>query len=365
MSQNSAQSVKNFGQSVWYDNISRDLIESGELRRLINEWGVRGVTSNPAIFNKAIGGSNTYSDSILELKKQGLSADKIFESIAVADIAEAADILLPIYEESGGEDGFVSIEVSPLLATDTEGSISEAKRLYEKLARPNIMIKIPGTKEGVPAIKALLLEGININVTLLFSVESYVEVANAYVEALSERAQKNLPIDKIRSVASFFVSRVDSAVDSYLDTLNLSESELGQVQSKFGIANSKLAYIEFQKIFSTEKFKSLESKGAKVQRPLWASTSTKNKTLSDVLYVESLIGPDTVNTIPHATLEAFVDHGNAGSTLEIDLNSAKEVKEKLEKLDVPIEGILEKLQVEGVQQFVDSFVELNQTIESA
>ena len=367
---NPAQQLINYGQSIWYDNISRDILESGELKRLINEWGVRGLTSNPSIFEKAIGSSNIYDKDVAKFKAQSFSSDKIFEELAISDLGEAADLFKDIYKTSGGDDGFVSIEVSPLLATDTAGTIEEAKRLYGSLDRDNIMVKIPGTKEGLPAIKKVLEEGINVNVTLLFSVENYLEVAEAYVSALESRAEKGLPIDKIRSVASFFVSRVDVAVDNALNSILESGSSSSEAKSlaqtligKFGIANSQLAYLEFEKLFGSERFQKLAEKGAKSQRPLWASTGTKNPDYSDVLYVDKLIGKETVNTLPPKTLAAFVDHGNARDTIKEEIEFAKTAPQKLSELGVDVPKILTELQEKGVQQFVDSFNSLNKTIE--
>lgn len=363
---NPAQELIKFGQSIWYDNISRDILKNGELKRLIAEWGIRGITSNPSIFEKAIASSSLYDSQIAELSKTTNSSDEIFERLALQDIAEAADILLPLHLESDGNDGFVSIEVSPLLAADTAGTIKEAKRLFASLSRPNIMIKIPGTKEGIPAIKAVLEEGINVNVTLLFSVDNYREVAETYVDALRTRYARGQSIKDIRSVASFFVSRVDSVIDAKLNEIvssngalvDLAKSLLGTI----GIANSKLAYKFFKEIFESETFADLIEVGGAPQRPLWASTGTKNPNYSDVLYVDQLIAKDTVNTLPPATLEAFVDHGRAAATLEADLELAENQIKNLSKLDIELNQILNKLQMQGVAQFSDSFHALNKAI---
>ena len=371
MAQNPAQQLINFGQSVWYDNISRELLENGEIKRLIEESGVRGMTSNPSIFDSAISSGSSYDAQIEELKPKNLSTDQLFEELALKDIAEAADILLPIYNESAGEDGFISIEVSPLLARDTQGTIDEAIRLNDRLSRPNIMIKIPGTTESLPAVKACLEQGININITLLFSVDNYVEVANTYCEALRARVAKNQPVDKIRSVASFFVSRVDTIVDNRLeeiiegckdsapDKAELSQSLLG----KFGIANSKIAYKRFEKIFLGSAFEDLKKAGAAPQRPLWASTSTKNPNYPDTIYVDQLIGPNTVNTVPPSTLQAFIDHGTVGETLVKDQDQAETVARQLEEVGVDIPDLMTKLQVEGVEKFSKSYNDLNDTLE--
>ncbi len=360
MSKNPAQQLIDFGQSVWYDNISRELLDNGELKRFIAEWGVRGLTSNPSIFDKAISDSSVYDASIENLKKNNLSADEVFEALAIDDIGRAADLLLPIYESSNGDDGFVSIEVSPLLASDTDGTITEGVRLYQKLSRPNIMIKVPGTNEGIPAVKALLEQGISVNITLLFSVNNYVKVAETYCSALRNRMAKGEAVDKVRSVASFFVSRVDSSVDNALNDIGSESAK--SLRGKFGIANSKLAYVEYQRIFEGDSFSDLRDKGAAVQKPLWASTSTKNPEYPDLLYIEELVGNNTVNTIPHATLEALVDHGEISETLTKNTNEAKETQKSLSELGVNLEEILNELQIDGVKKFSDSFLALNKTI---
>ncbi len=343
---NPAQRVIEFGQSIWYDNISRDLLNSGELAKIINAWGIRGLTSNPTIFDNAIRSSDTYDSQIEELKSKIDSAEKIFNELAVDDISKAADLLKPIYEESNSTDGYVSIEVSPLLARDAEGTIKEAKELFSKINRENVMIKIPATPECIPAIRSCLEEGINVNVTLIFSVESYTDVANAYIDAIKTRKEKGLAVDKLASVASFFVSRVDALLDPKLPK---------ELQGQFGIANSKLAYAKFKELFESESFKST---GAQVQRPLWASTGTKNVEYSDVLYVDELIGRDTVNTVPHKTLEAFVDHGNPKNSLEGGVEEARVLKEKVESLNIDIEKELLGLQTQGVKKFEDSYHQL-------
>ena len=362
MANNPAQELIRFGQSVWYDNISRDLLESGDLKKFRDEWGVRGLTSNPTIFENALKSSNIYDDSVRELKGQTEEPAKIFEELAVQDVAQAADLLRPVYDESQGDDGFCSIEVSPLLARDTQGTIEEAKRLHRKLERPNIMIKIPGTPEGLPAIRRCLEEGISVNVTLLFSVENYVDVAKTYCEAMKARVDKGLAVDKIRSVASFFVSRVDSKVDAALEGIGSDEAKA--LIGAFGIANSRVAYKRYQEIFEGDDFADLKGAGVAVQRPLWASTSTKNPDFSDVLYIEELIGANTVNTMPHNTLEAFVDHGVAAETITKDVDQALELGGKLGNLGVNLDQILDELQVEGVQKFADSFDGLIGTIET-
>lgn len=365
---NPAQQLIKFGQSVWYDNISRELLDSGELKKMIAEWGVRGLTSNPTIFDNAISKSNTYDAQIQQLKGLG-SPDKIFEELALKDLQDAADLLRPVFDQSQGDDGFVSMEVSPLLAANTEGTIEEARRLFKKLNRPNVMIKIPGTPEGLPAVRMALEEGIHVNITLLFSVENYVAVAKTYCEALRARAQKGLAVDKIRSVASFFVSRVDNSTDAELQKIiadpaaNSARKELAQsLLGQFGIANSKIAFQHFLSIFKGKEFADLQARGAKAQRPLWASTGTKNPKYSDVMYIDNLIGPETVNTIPHATLAAFVDHGKAAATITQDVPQAEYVPTQLTELGIDLEDILKKLQEDGVKKFSESFVALNDSV---
>lgn len=367
MAVNALKQLTELGQSVWYDNISRDMIADGTLKSLIENYSVRGLTSNPSIFNMAIGGSAIYDNQIKSARKNGLDTNHIFEQLAVKDIGDAADIMAPIFKSSEGNDGFVSIEVSPLLAHDTKESVVEAKRLHSALSRPNIMIKIPGTQNGLPAVRELLEEGINVNITLLFSVENYRQVAITYCEALEARIKKGLPVDKVRSVASFFVSRVDSAIDAKLQKIiDGADAARGkrakELLGQFGIANSKLAYLAFKEIFHGDRFKALREKGASVQRPLWASTSTKNPNYRDVMYVETLIGPETVNTMPHATLEAFADHGIATLTLDKMVAEAKAVKDSLEDLDIDTHKVLQDLQVDGVKKFEESFLAIGETI---
>lgn len=370
---NPAQELIKYGQSLWYDNISRELIQTGGIQRLISESGVRGMTSNPTIFENAISGGDTYDEQINALKGKGMTTDQVFEEIAIKDIGDAADILRPLYDESDGVDGFISIEVSPLLARETQGTIDEAIKLYDRLNRPNIMIKIPGTPEGMPAVRECLERGININITLLFSVENYVDVADTYVAALKARHAKGEPVDKIRSVASFFVSRVDTIVDDRLQEIiaenkdsNPSTAELAQsLLGQFGIANCKLAYKEFQRIFEGPDFADLKAAGAKPQRPLWASTSTKNPDYSDVMYVENLVGPETVNTMPTQTVEATVDHADlsAGATIAKDVQHSESVASQLTEIGVDIPALMLQLQVEGVEKFSKSFNDLNATLE--
>ncbi len=354
------------GQSLWYDNISKALIESGELKQLIEEYGVRGLTSNPTIFDNAISKTSAY-DALISAAR-GEPIDSMFEKIAVGDVGAAADLLLPIYHSSKTEDGFASIEVSPLLAADTAGTIKEGMKLFETLKRPNIMIKVPGTPEGLPAVKALLEAGINVNITLLFSVENYLEVAKTYIAALRTRAAKGEDVSKVRSVASFFVSRVDTIIDKKLGEIISTTKEPAKAEEakallgKFGVANSKIAYKRFEELFYGKDFADLKAKGAFVQRPLWASTGVKNPAYKDTLYVEELIGKDTVNTMPHDTVMAFADHGVVAERLSKELADAEAVEPRLKAIGVDVPACLKELQVDGVKKFADSFKSLNDTI---
>ena len=360
---NSVQEVQQLGQSVWYDSISRGLIKSGGLERLI-DLGVSGLTSNPTIFEKAIAGGSDYDDALRALALEGRSTAETYESLVMEDIRAAADLLRSIYERTEGADGYASLEVNPHLAHDTEATVVEAKRLFAALDRPNVMIKVPATPEGVPAFRQLIGTGLNVNVTLTFSLTTYREVRRAYIAGLQELDQAGGDISRIASVASFFVSRVDTAVDDRLEA-RAQEGLRGfsALRGRAAIANAKLAYRDFEDDFSGEDFAALRSKGAKVQRPLWASTSTKNPDYRDVLYVESLIGPDTVDTMPEATLTAFLDHGRAASTLRQDVRDAELVFESLETAGVSMEEVTAKLVVDGVRLFADSFDGLMANIE--
>ena len=342
------------GQSIWLDYITRDLVRGGELRRLIEEDGLRGLTSNPTIFEKAIGAGDAYDAQMKGLVAQDKSALEIFESVAATDVREACDLFLPVYEQTEGKDGLVSLEVSPLLAHDADATIEEGRRLWQSVDRPNLLIKVPGTEEGVAAVRTLLREGISVNVTLLFSLESHERVMWAYIEALEERAQAGEPIDRVASVASFFVSRVDTLIDKQLD----GKQAAGELQGKVAVANARLAYARFQEIFGDDRFKALAAKGARPQRPLWASTGTKNKAYSDVLYVESLIGPDTVNTLPVATLDAFRDHGTVARTIDTDVDGARATIAGLEKAGIDLAAATQQLEDEGVALFAKSFEDL-------
>jgi transaldolase len=347
-------------QSLWLDDISRAMLRSGALERQIREDGIRGVTSNPTIFEKAIASGDAYDEQVAELIRAGKSAGEIFEAVEVDDIRDACDLFTDLYRESGGNDGYVSIEVAPEFARDTEGTIEEARRLWKSVDRPNLMVKIPGTAEGIPAIRQALEEGISINVTLLFSVERYAEVANAYVEALEARHARGESIETLASVASFFVSRVDTLVDSLLDENiqggDAKVAELaGSLQGKIAVANAKLAYQKFLEIFESERFAPLRAAGGNVQRPLWASTGTKNPNYSDVLYVESLIGPDTVNTMPGKTIEAFLDHGRITRSVDTGVAEAQDAVAKLAEVGVDLQAVTAQLEEEGIASFTKSF----------
>jgi len=348
------------GQSIWLDYIRRSLIQSGELKRLIKEEFVTGMTSNPTIFDKAIGGSADYDQTLTSLLQQDAMAGpgRLYEQLAVEDIRMAADALRPVWERTGGGDGYISLEVSPELAHDTEGSVREALRLWKTVERPNLMIKIPATKEGIPAVEALIAEGLNVNITLMFSLAHYEAVARAYLNGLDKCAKP----EKVASVASFFVSRVDTEVDKALEALG--SPEAAALRGKIAIANSRRVYERFREIFHGENFETCRRRGARVQRVLWASTSTKNPAYSDVLYVEELIGADTVNTMPPQTLEAFADHGQVrGATIEQETGKAAEDLAALERLGISLGAITEKLQDDGLASFAASFEQLMQTLD--
>jgi transaldolase len=348
------------GQSVWLDYISRGLLRNGDLKRMVEEDGICGVTSNPTIFEKAIAGSADYDEALRELLAQGphMDVNKLYEPLAIADIQHAADALRPVYEETGGDDGYVSLEVSPHLAHDTAATIAEARRLRNAVARDNLMIKVPATQAGLPAVEQLIAEGINVNITLMFSMAHYEAVARAYIKGL-ERAAKPA---KVASVASFFVSRVDTLVDRALD--NIGTPEAKGLRGKIAVANSKMVYKRFEEIFHGEGFVALRHRGARVQRPLWASTSTKNPAYPDVLYVENLIGRETVNTMPMETVRAFHDHGGVpGPTIKESLDEAAAALEQLKTLGIDLGAVAEKLQEDGVKAFADSFDQLMAALE--
>jgi transaldolase len=365
---NPLKDLLKFGQSVWLDYIRRDLITTGELKRLVDEDGLRGMTSNPAIFEKAISESNLYDDVLHSLNKD-LNPTARFEALAIRDIQDAADALLPVFQSSKGRDGYISLEVSPYLARKTEGTIEEARRLWKAVGRKNVMIKVPGTVEGIPAFQQLISEGININVTLLFSQQVYEEVAKAYIAGLEKFGASGGDVSKIASVASFFISRIDSAIDQIIDTRlkaskDASEQEkLKSVQGKVAIANGKLAYQSYLQIFSGDRWNKLAAKGAQTQRVLWASTSTKNPAYRDVMYVEELIGQDTVDTIPPATLDAFRDHGQPRQSLTENVDAAKKTMETTAQLGISMKEVTDKLTDDGVRLFSEAFDKLLKAIE--
>ncbi|HVO79183.1 MAG TPA: transaldolase [Terriglobales bacterium] len=369
---NPLQDLLRFGQSVWLDYIRRNLLISGELKRLIDQDGVRGVTSNPSIFEKAISGSTDYADLLQSLQSRpDLDANARYEILAIRDIQDAADILRPVYDSSLRRDGYVSLEVSPYLARNTEATLQEARRLWKAVARENTMIKVPGTAEGIPAFQQLISEGININVTLLFSQKVYEKVAEAYIAGLEQLAARGGDVRRIASVASFFISRIDNSIDAIVaERLKAArdqreQEQLRSILGKVAVANGKQTYRRYLRIFGTDRWKELAAKGAQTQRVLWASTSTKNPNYSDILYVEHLIGPDTVNTLPPATVDAFRDHGHARATLTEDLESADQIMENVAKLGISMDEVTDQLTDDGVQLFADAFRKLLDAIEKS
>lgn len=374
MANNPIFQIKEYGQSIWMDYLDRQLIESGELKNKIETRGISGITSNPKSFAKAVSNNRVYDSDIEAGIKAGKSTSEIYESLIFEDIRNACDIFRPIYEESGGTDGFVSIEVSPHLARDTQGTVEEARRFFRAIDRDNVFIKIPGTKEGFPAIEQAISEGINVNITLLFSVESYVESAWAYIRGLEARVAAGKPIDNIVSVASFFLSRIDTKVDNRIDerlkrigTEELNEeARLREMKGKVAIANAKVAYQRFKEIIESDRFKALAEQGANVQRVLWASTSTKNPEYSDVMYVNELIGTNTVNTLPPDTIEACADHADvAPNRVETDVDKAFKLLETLGEPDIQIDydQVMAELVEEGIEKFAKPFDSLMQSIE--
>ncbi len=361
--ENPLKQLARFGQSIWLDYIRRSLVTSGDLRRMVEEDGLGGMTSNPSIFEKAMGGAE-YADYLAELRKdKTLDAKGIYEGLAIRDIQDAADVLRPVYDRTKRHDGYVSLEVAPFLAYKTQETIDEALRLWKAVDRPNLMIKIPGTPAGVPAIETVLREGVNVNVTLLFSQDMYEEVAWAFVRALEQRAAKGQDLAGIAGVASFFVSRIDSAVDALIDAHVMQATPeqkkmLESLRSKVAVANAKLAYERYLRIFSGARWEALAAKGAQTQRVLWASTSTKNPKLRDVLYIEELIGKDTVNTIPPATYDAFRDHGVPRASLTEDVEGARTVMANLAAVGISIDSVTSDLVTAGVKQFEDAFTKL-------
>jgi transaldolase len=360
-----------YGQSIWLDNLSRDLIESGELKQSIQDKGIRGITSNPAIFEKAIAGNKIYDQAIVSGIKAHKSVAEIYEDLIFTDIRNACDIFMPVYKASDGLDGYVSIEVPPNLAKNTASTITEARRYYQTIDRPNLMIKIPGTTEGLPAVEQAISEGMSVNVTLLFSVQSYIDTAGAYIRGLEKRAAAGEDISKVASVASFFLSRIDVMIDDQIDHKLASakgndQAKLEAIKGKIAIANAKVAYQKYKEIFSGDRWDTLVAKGAKVQRLLWASTGTKNPEYSDVMYVDELVGQDTVNTLPPDTIDACVDHCDPGDRIESNLDAAYQVIEGLKDpaVDIDLDAVMDALLEEGIDKFIKPFESLMSSLES-
>lgn len=359
--------LHNLGQSIWLDYIDRPFLKEGALQALIDNDGLAGLTSNPAIFEKAISGSDAYDEEIRHGARNNQSAEQILEQLTLTDVQRAADLFRPVYDNSGGIDGFVSLEVSPTLAHQTERTIEEARRLWQRLGRPNVMIKVPGTRAGIPAIKALITEGINVNVTLLFSVGRYVEALDAYLDGLEARLEQGHPIDHVASVASFFLSRIDVMIDKRLDEIAASDSKHAKqakaLRGQAAIASAAFAYKRFIEHSARERWHKLQQHGAHPQRPLWASTSTKDPSYSDVKYVEALIGPNTVNTLPPKTLAAYRDHGDPAVRLDDSVAQAPEIMKQLLEIGIDMVEMDAALEAEGVEKFVTPYQSLLETIE--
>jgi len=366
MSKNPLFKLAEYGQSVWYDDISRSLVRGDGLQRLIDERAVVGVTTNPSIFEKAIGHRDEYDDDLRRLAEEGASPEDIFMDLALDDVGRALDILKPAYDSSEHVDGRVSMEVLASLAHDTEGTEAMVRDIWQRVNKPNLMVKIPATDAGIPAIEEMLYEGHSINITLIFGLDYYRRVAEAYVNAVERRLAEGKPVEEIGSVASFFVSRVDSKVDKQLDDLvadgKLPAEDAKRLKGNAAVANARLAYEVYKEIFKSDRFQALEAKGAKVQRCLWASTSTKNPDYSDILYIEELAGPETVNTIPLATLEAYADHGNPANRIEEGLEEARALMSQLEEVGIEMQKVTDELIVEGVDSFSAAFDKLLDSI---
>ena len=366
MKYNPLKKLESMGQSIWLDYIRRDLIASGELLELIENDGLRGMTSNPAIFQKAIAESDIYDADIRKMASENKNINTIYETISQQDVQNAADVFRPLYEKTKGEDGYVSLEVNPHLANDTKGTIDEGRRLWLALNRPNVLIKVPATIQGLPAIRQLIKEGINVNVTLLFGLPRYREVAEAFIEGLEDRLKQGKPIDNIASVASFFLSRIDTLVDPMLEKIinydnkkkGIAEEALGEV----AISSAKAAYQIYKEVFGSARFKVLEEIGARAQRLLWASTSNKNQKYSDVKYIEALIGSNTVNTVPPRTLNAYRDHGNPKLILEKNIRQVKRILTNLPELGIDINEITQQLEDEGIRKFNKPFDKLMEAL---
>jgi transaldolase len=368
MSESPLVKIQEFGQSIWLDFLSRKLIASGELKKLVDNNGLRGMTSNPSIFDKAIAGSRDYDDDIRRLALEGKSAEEIYEVLAIKDVQDASDVFRPLYDRLEGRDGFVSLEVNPHLARDVKKTLSEARRLWKELNRPNVFIKVPATVEGLQCIRQLISEGINVNVTLLFGLPRYREVAEAYILGLEDRAGKEKPLQSVSSVASFFLSRIDVLVDSKLEKIMAGGGEKAalaeKVHGQVAIASAREAYQIYKEIFGGKRFRLLEEKGAHPQRVLWASTSTKNPDYSDVKYVEPLIGPQTINTMPQETIDAYRDHGDPALRLEKGLHEARETLDLLRALDIDINQVTQQLEDEGIEKFNKPYDDLIKTLEN-
>ena len=360
---NKAIQAYQLGQSFWYDNIQKKLLDSGELADMVKRGEIYGVTSNPSIFNNAIGKTSDYDESLIPLAKDGKTSEEIYEALAVSDIQRAADIFYGIYEKSNKIDGYVSLEVNPDLANDTEGTIVDAERFWNLVDRPNLMIKIPATKAGLPAVRKVISMGINVNVTLIFSVERHIAVMEAYLAGLEDRVNAGKSIEGIASVSSFFISRIDSKIDKFLSGAENKEIA-EELKGKIAIANAKKAYQEFMKVFEAKRFLDLNEKGAMVQRPLWASTSTKNPEYPDVLYIDKLIGPFSVNTIPPTTLTAFLDHGSISPELMINVEESLKYLELLREIGIDLEKATDELEEEGVAAFSKAYHDLLGTVET-
>jgi transaldolase len=367
MNENPLVKIQEFNQSIWLDYLSRKLIASGELKKLIDNDGLRGMTSNPSIFDKAITGSRDYDGDIRRFALEGKSAEEIYEVLAIKDVRDASAVFRSVYDRLEGRDGFVSLEVNPHLARDVKKTLSEARRLWKELNRPNVFIKVPGTVEGLQCIRQLISEGINVNVTLLFGLPRYREVAEAYILGLEDRAGKDKPLQSASSVASFFLSRIDVLVDSKLEKIMAGGGEKAalakKVHGQVAIASAREAYQIYKEIFGGKRFRRLEEKGARPQRVLWASTSTKNPDYSDVKYVEPLIGPQTINTMPQETIDAYRDHGDPALRLEKGLSEARETLDLLPELDININQVTQQLEDEGIEKFNRPYDDLIKTLE--
>jgi transaldolase len=364
---NPLKKIAEFGQAIWLDDIRRQMITGGELKRLVDEDGLRGMTSNPLIFQKAISESDDYDDDLRALREQGKGTMEILEAVTVKDVQMAADVFRPLYDRSGGEHGFVSLEVNPHHARNAEATLEEARRLWRSMARPNVFVKIPGTRECLPVIQQLISEGVNINITLLFGLPRYREVVEAFIAGIEQRVQRGEPVDKARSVASFFLSRIDVAVDPMLEEIEKkggpNAARAGALRGKVAIACAREAYQIYREIAAGERWKRLEAKGARLQRLLWASTGVKNPAYSDVMYVEALIGPDTINTVPRDTLDAYRDHGKPAARLETGVDEARRQLEELAAVGINIDEVTARLEEEGIEKFRKPYDALVETVE--